>query len=186
MRRAVFLISLAAFVALSAPSLFAAELEGVTMDDSVQVGDHTLVLNGLGLRKKLWVKVYVGGLYLPAKEKDGAKVLAADGPRRTVMHFLYKVGQSKLCEGWDEGLENNTSGASAQTKGDFKKLCDWMEDVVPGDRVVFTYSDGKTDIEVKGKSKGAIEGKAFADALFACWLGPKPPSDDFKDGMLGK
>ncbi|MDH3524762.1 MAG: chalcone isomerase family protein [Acidobacteriota bacterium] len=42
-----------------------------------------------------------------------------------------------------------------------------------------------TTIEVKGSVKGTIEGKAFADALFACWLGPKPPSPGLKEGLLG-
>ena len=39
-------------------------------------------LNGLALRTKFFIKVYVGGLYLPQKEKAAAKVLAEDAPRR--------------------------------------------------------------------------------------------------------
>ena len=31
---------------------------------------------------------------------------------------------------------------------------------------------------------GATKGKEFADVIFALWLGPKPPSDDLKKGML--
>ena len=45
----------------------AAELGGVELADTATVGDQTLVLNGLGLRKKAIFKVYVGGLYLPKK-----------------------------------------------------------------------------------------------------------------------
>lgn len=96
-----------------------AALAGATLDDSARVGDQTLVLNGLGLRKKLFVKVYVGGLYLPAKQSDGAAILAGDGPRRTVMHFLYKVGKGQLCEGWDDGLENNIPNASNAVRESF-------------------------------------------------------------------
>jgi hypothetical protein len=29
-------------------------------------------------------------------------------------------------------------------------------------------------------------GKAFADALLAVWLGPKPPSEELKAGLLGR
>ena len=29
------------------------------------------------------------------------------------------------------------------------------------------------------------EGKGFADAVFAIWLGPKPPSENLKKGLLG-
>jgi hypothetical protein len=61
-----------------------------------------------------------------------------------------------------------------------------MDDLDKGDQMIATYiPDQGTEIEVKGTSMGTIEGKPFADALFACWLGPKPPSDDLKEGMLG-
>lgn len=60
-----------------------------------------------------------------------------------------------------------------------------MEDVKPGERIVFTSVDEETEVEVKGASKGPIAGRDFSDALFACWLGPKPPSKDFQRGMLG-
>ncbi len=182
MRKAVSLISL---LALAAP-LAAATLAGVTLPDDAQAGDHRLVLNGLGLRKKAIIKVYVAGLYLPAKQTGAAAVLAADAPRRMVMHILYGLSAERLCEGWKEGLANNTPTAPAEVKAAFDTLCGWMDETEKGDQLVFTYLPGEgTRVEVKGQAKGTIEGKAFADALFACWLGPKPPSEDFKAGLLG-
>jgi len=172
-------------IALALP-LAAAELAGIALDDSVTVGGESLVLNGLGLRKKYFVKVYVGGLYLPAKESDPAKVLAADSPRRIVMGFVHKVTKDQLCEGWEEGLANNTPSASAEVKADFDTLCGYMEDVAVNDSVTFTYVPGTgTEVAVRGTAKGTIEGKGFADALLNCWLGPEPPSGGVKEGMLG-
>ena len=60
--------------------LLAATLAGVKMDDSTAVNGQSLVLNGVGLRKKLFIKVYVGALYLPAKQSNPATVLATDEP----------------------------------------------------------------------------------------------------------
>ena len=51
------------------------ELAGVTLPDTLKAGDRTLKLNGLGLRKKSIVKVYVGGLYLESPSKDAGAVL---------------------------------------------------------------------------------------------------------------
>ena len=171
---------------LSTVPLGAAELAGVTMEDNVTIGEQTLVLNGQGLRKKLFIKVYVAGLYLPAKETDAAKVLAADAPRRLEMSFLYGVGAGKLKDAWNEGLENNTPQASSTVQQGFEKLNGWMEDMAKGEQMVFTYLPGSgTEVTVKGESRGSIAGKGFADALFACWIGPEPPSADFKDGLLG-
>ncbi len=62
-----------------------------------------------------------------------------------------------------------------------------MEQVEEGGRLTFTYSPDKgTEVDVKGESKGSIAGKAFADALFACWIGEKPATSALKKGLLGK
>lgn len=161
--------------------------KGVTMEDKIEADGNTLILNGMALRKKLWVKVYVAGLYLPAKETDGDKVLKADEPRRTVMHFVYDVSAKKINGAWIDGLEDNTPNYSPQLKKQFDTLCEYMEDVDDGQQLMFTYIPGKgTEVKVKGKVKGVIEGKAFADALWACWIGPKPgPGESFKEGLLG-
>jgi hypothetical protein len=52
---------------------------------------------------------------------------------------------------------------------------------------MFTYAPGKgTTLAVKGTDKVTVAGHAFSQAMFGCWLGPKPPSSDLQKGMLGK
>jgi hypothetical protein len=52
--------------------------------------------------------------------------------------------------------------------------------------MTFAYLPGKgTTLSAGAKELGVFEGKGFADAVFSIWLGPKPPSDDLKKGMLG-
>jgi hypothetical protein len=167
---------------------FAATLADVKLDDKVVVNGQTLSLNGIGLRKKFFIKVYVGGLYVPAKSSNPATILAADSPRRMVMHFLYGVGKDKMCEAWDEGLEANTPNASAEVKNAFKTLCSWMEEIPKGNRLVLTYVPGTgTTVEINGKAKGTLPGKATSDAIVSTWIGPKPAmGDDFKNAILGK
>jgi hypothetical protein len=168
--------------------LKAGTLKGVTMDDSIDVDGQKLVLNGMALRKKIIFKVYVAGLYLPQKETDGEKILNADTPRRCVMHWLRTVGTEKINDAWLEGLEANTPGYSPELKKQFETLTGMMEEMKEGQLIVFTYVPGKgTEVNIKGKVKGTIEGKEFADALFACWIGPKPgPGEGFKEDLLGK
>lgn len=159
----------------------------VTLPGSVQVGGQTLVLNGVALRKKAIFKVYVAGLYLPAKTTDADGVLAGDAPRRLVMQFVRDVGKDKMCEAWDEALENNTPNASAELKAQFVTLCAYMEDIKDTQQFVFTYLPGTgTQIMVAGVEKGTIAGKPFADALFKAWIGPKPgPGEGFKKDLMG-
>jgi hypothetical protein len=166
----------------------AATLAGVTLEDKVTVNGQTLVLNGMGLRKKLFIKVYVGGLYLQAKSSNPAAIIASDTPRRMVMSFLFSVSKDQMCDAWEEGLEDNTPNASAEVKNAFKTLCSWMEPIPKGNRLVLTYIPGTgTSVEVNGKVRGTLPGKATADAIVSTWIGPKPAmGDDFKNAVLGK
>ena len=165
---------------------FGADVAGIAVPDSLHVGDATLLLQGGALRSRMMMKVYVAGLYLPVKRADAAAILAADEPRRMEMRFLRSVGSDKLCEGWQEGLAANTPGASAELKAQFDQLCAWTPDVENGTLVGLFYIPGQgTTIEVGGQVKGTLPGKAFADALLACWIGPQPgPGADFKKALL--
>ena len=56
-------IALAFCLFCFAAALPAAELSGVFVDDQIDTADgKTLVLNGVGLREKLWIDVYVGSI----------------------------------------------------------------------------------------------------------------------------
>jgi hypothetical protein len=158
-------------------------LVATSSDEDLQ---RALLLNGMGLRKKAVIKVYVAGLYLPQKMNDAQAILDADTSRRLLMEFRLGVNAEKMCEAWKEGLENNTPGASADLAARFETLCSFQEDMEKGDQMVYTYVPGKgTEVSMKGAVKGTIEGKDFADALFACWIGPSPPGEAFKKGLLG-
>jgi hypothetical protein len=179
---------LAGALSLAAVTASAATVAGVNLEDKVTVNNQTLVLNGAGLRKKFVVKVYVGGLYLPSKQSNAATVIATDQTRRMVMHFLYSVSKSQMADAWSEGLEDNTPKASPEVKTAFKTLESWMEDVPKGNRIVLTYVPGiGTTVEVNGKTKGVLPGKAVSDAILNTWIGPDPaPGADFKKAVLGQ
>ncbi len=170
----------------------AGQIEGVTFPAQVTVGSATLTLNGMGVRIKkvafIGINIYAAALYLPAKEANPAKILAADEPRQLVMHFLYKeVGRDKLLEAWDEGFKNNAGAALAALKDRIATFDGYWSDMKKGDVAVLTYIPGQgTKVEIKGKEMGVIAGKEFAEALFAIWLGPKPPNESLKKGLLGQ
>ncbi len=187
LKRVLLMLVVLAIVVPTYAPLGAAELKGVKMADSIEVDGQKLVLNGLALRKKVIFKVYVAGLYLTQKEKNAGKILAADTARQAVMHFLRDVPKGKITDAWLEGLQENTPKASPELKKQFQTLCAAMEDMKEEQRLVFTYIPGKgTKIEVNGKNKGVLEGKAFSDALTACWIGPNPgPGESFKEDILG-
>jgi len=177
-------------VALAAP-VSAGQLEGVNMPDTTTVGGATLVLNGMGLRAKkitfLKIKVYVAGLYLPAKSMDPNAIMNTDEPRQLVMEFLYKqVSRDQLVEAWMEGFNANSPDAVDSIKAQIDKFIAMWPAMRSGDRAVLTYVPGAgTTIEIRGENKGTIPGADFASAMFGIWLGANPPSAELKDGLLG-
>lgn len=160
---------------------------GVKMDDTMQVGETTLKLNGMGLRKKFIVKVYVGGLYIVTPSKSAEEILAADAPRAVVMHFLRDVDKGKLVEAWREGFQKNSPDKAPGQKANIDKFMKIVTDVKEGQRITFVYEPGKgsTLTWPDGKTE-TMEGKDFADVFLANYIGRDPPSGDFKDGLLGK
>jgi len=175
------------FVVASMFDLHAASLAGVTLPDTAQVAGTTLVLNGLGLRKKFVVKVYVAGLYLGQKSSDAGAIIKADAPKRIVMQFVRSVSKNQMADAFEESFNNNTPDATKTMKADIDRLLGALEPLKEGDQMVFTYVPGTgTTLAINGKEKLTIAAPAFGPVLFSVWLGPKPPTADLKKGMLGQ
>lgn len=186
MRNSVVTLLVLLLVVTSALEVRGATLAGVTLPDTTQVGSTTLVLNGLGVRKKFVVKVYVAGLYLQQKSSDANAILKADAPKRIVLHFVHDVSKSQLADGFAEAIEKNAPEGNKTMKPEIDRFLGAMEDMKEGEELSFTYLPGTgTVIAIRGKDKLTIPGSAFGPVLFSVWLGPKPPNADLKKGMLG-
>ena len=183
-------VILACFLSLYSGFLLAAELSGVFVDDQIQAANgETLILNGLGLREKLWVDVYVGSLYLPQKSDDVAVILSRPGAWRVQLDFVYKeVSSKKLLDAWREGFEKNQDQDSlAQLQARIEQFYSYFADsAIAKDRYVFDYLPGKgIEISKNGELLGLIPGEDFKNALLEIWLGNHPADKKLKKGMLG-
>ena len=174
---------------LGAPAL-AAEVAGVTLADKVSVGGQALVLNGAGVRTKVFFKIYVGSLYLPQKVGDLAGVLAKS-PRRIQMNLLRDLTADQLVGALVGGLHDNNSPAEmAAVKASTDELVRIMmrfKDVDAKEKDVLTldFVDGGTKVALNGEARGVIPGEAFNSALTRIWLGDRPAQGDLKKAMLG-
>ncbi len=187
MRKIALSLALFVLMVLSPFNLQAGSLAGVTLPDTVQAGGKTLVLNGLGLRTKYMVKVYVAGLYLAQKSSDAEAIIKADAPKQIVMKFVHSASKSQMTDAFNDSFSDNTPDAVKTMKPDIDRLLSALEPVKPGDEMVFTYVPGTgTTLAINGNDKLTIAGPAFGQVLFSVWLGPKPPNADMKKGMLGR
>ena len=185
--KTLYRTAIAVMLALSVnlPPALAGELAGATLPDTLKSGEKTLKLNGLGLRSKAMFKVYVAGLYLESPSKDAQAILAADQGKAIRMHFLRDLTKAQLVDAFKEGFEANAKDKAGQ-KAEFDKMLALITDVKQGDTLTFAYQPGKsTALQIGNKELGNFVGKGFGDAVFSIWLGPKPPSEDLKKGILG-
>lgn len=183
-------IVVGAFAAVAAQSQ-PVEREGVKLEPTAQVGGAALQLNGAGVRTRAIFKVYVAGLYVPAKSNNPAALLAQKGPRRMALTMLRNLDADSFAGALNDGLKNNHS--EAQLAG-FKPQIDALnaalkavDEVKKGDvvNIEFTPETG-TRITVNGQPKGAaIPGEDFYSAVLRIWLGDKPADADLKKGLLG-
>ncbi|MGB5180564.1 MAG: chalcone isomerase family protein, partial [Gammaproteobacteria bacterium] len=140
---------------------YALEIEGVEIAETVPSGDSKapLLLNGAGLREKLYIDVYVGALYLPVKTTDAAAILSNEGPGSVLMHILYKeISKQKITAGWIDGLDANLSSSELQALKPrldaFNKL---FTATKKGDVLSIAYTPEKgTEVRINGEWRGAV------------------------------
>jgi len=186
MRRTIWLL-LAGL--LCSPLTSAREIAGIDLPETVQLtaGSTPLVLNGAGIRKKFFFKIYVAGLYLPSRQTSSKDILDIPGPKRVHMHFLYKeVERDKLVTGWQEGFENNLeTNKFEKVASRLAKFNQLFRTMHRGDVVDLDYQPEEgTQVLFNGELQGRIEGNDFYAALLQVWLGQQPADADLKTALL--
>ena len=176
---------------VAAPAL-GAELEGVKLEDRVQAGGQTLQLNGIGLRKRAFFKVYVAGLYLPERTGSAAQAMGARGPKRMTLVMLRDVGAGQFAGSLLDGLRDNHSEAElARIKpqvdellGTIRRIGEAKEGMV----IVLEHAPNPgTTMTVNGAPQGEpIAGEELFRALLRIWLGENPVQEDLKKALLGQ
>jgi len=168
------------------------EVGGVKFENTVQLGNARLQLNGAGVRYKAIFKVYAAGLYLSNSGVTPEAVLAAPGPRLMKIVMLREIDANELGKLFTKGMEQNAPreefsksiGGIMQMSEIFSsrkslKAGDWFGvEWVPGTGTV---------IVVNGQATGQpIKEPEFYSALMKIWLGKAPADANLKDALLGK
>lgn len=164
-------------------------LNGVTLPAKIKGTKGDLVLNGGGIRKKAFFKVYVIGLYLNQKSKDAAAILKNNDEVLVQLQITSSVVSSSnmseaIEEGFGKSLKGNTTALRPKIDAfinNFKK-----EAIKEGDVFTLHYVPGVGVKTFKnGKLLSTTEGEDFKKALFGIWIGPNPIDAGVKTGVLG-
>lgn len=166
--------------------LSAATFSGVTLPDTASVGGAQLTLNGMGLREKYYLDIYVAGLYVASPSSDPQAIINADTAKRMVLQFVYpEIPRERLIASFDEDFGRMIGAGALQAS--VEQLKSWMPArVVAGDQLAFDYVPGKgTSLLYNGKNLGTIPGAPFMKLIYTIYLGANPPTEALKRGLLG-
>ncbi|MBO7173748.1 MAG: chalcone isomerase family protein [Burkholderiaceae bacterium] len=165
-------------------------IESIEYTKSVTIEQEKLVLNGAGLRKVVFFKVYAAGLYIPKAVNTTKAVLEQTGPARVRLGLLRDVSAADFVEALEDGLKDNTSDEDRKAiETQVTALIAVMKkigDVKVGDLIDFEYSPkAGTSVTMNGKVVGANLGaKPLFDAVLRIWLGDRCIDESLKEAML--
>jgi len=194
----VALIALAAFALL--PSARAASADPVapavtrehqTFPGQASVAGTSLQLNGVGLRAAFIYKVYLAGLYLPARAANGADAMAQAGPRRVQVRMLMDGPSDEFAKAFTGGIAKRTPAdqvtAMQPRIAAFDRTLRSVGTVHKGDVVDLDWlpSEGLA-MRINGKPVGTpVPGADLYAAMLAIFVGDRPVDAKMKAGMLG-
>ena len=174
---------------LATPGLYAAEVAGVRIDEQIKVGNSELVLNGAGLRSKLFIKVYVGALYVTQKAATPAALLDAGSARRMSLRLLRDLDADTLYGALRDGLkENNSEAELAALKAPIEQFAELMKKIGnarSGDTVAIDFTMDGVSVSLNGEARGKVASASFGRALLKVWLGENPVDASLKKALLG-
>jgi len=176
--------------ALAIPAQAQLTINDVTLPATLKAGESSVTLNGGGIRKKLFFKLYVGGLYLANKSGDAKGIINADEAMAVKLQITSgMISSENMSEAINEGFEKSTGGNVAPLKDKISKFVDTFKrsEIVEGNVFDIVYVPGKGVESYKnGTLQSTVEGLEFKKALFGIWLCDEPADDDLKEKMLGK
>ncbi len=165
---------------------YAVNIYDIELPETASVAGEKLFLNGYGLRKKYFFKVYLGSLYTAEKVNKTTQVINQQGGKLIRMDFIYsKVELHKIVGGFADGFKNNSPQLVG--KDEAKKFLGLFNaDFVEGDRVDLAIAaDGTVSVTHNGQSLGSVTSPDLARGVLLIFLGQDPADEDMKEGMLG-
>ncbi len=166
-------------------------VESIRYTDTTVVNNTTLKLNGAGLRKKVFFKVYAAGLYVADKAQTADGILSQTGAMRVRLGLLRDVSAKSFVSALEDGLKDNSDEATRHAIApEIAKLIEAMNkigDVKEGDLVDFDYSGKTTSVSVNGKEiANDIGGKELFNAVLRIWIGEKAIDGKLKKSLLAE
>lgn len=184
-------VALILWLVLATGAAWALDYEGVWLEDRPRVANVPLQINGMGVRSKFFIRVYVAALYTAEKTARADAAISSRQPRRLVLSMLRGMNSATIQESMFKGLKDNLTPAEmAALQPRLQQLQAIMRtvpEVDPGDIILFDFIPGEgVTVYIRGKPRGTLAGDEIGTALLKIWLGGHPVQPDLKEALLGR
>ena len=183
-------MALACGVGAGAVGAQARDVEGFKFEPTARVAGTDLVLNGVGVRRRFFIPIYVAGLYVPQRSSDPEALLKQRGPRRMSMRFVREVEAELFMTSLNEGMRRNYT---AQQLSAWSSQLEALNTVIRtmvlarrADHISWDFAEeGGRVMQNSTPRVPSIPGEDFYNAVLRVWLGEQPADADLKRGLLG-
>lgn len=177
------MVDLLLLLILSSPPGHAGERAGITMPDTLSLGETSLVLNGMGLRERLFFDQVVVGLYLTSRTSKASAALDPQSAKSLRLHVVGKdlpaTELSALLLGHPHAEHDEALVPHLQ------RFEGWLLDLRQGDRLTLDYQPGiGTELSLNGSSRGTIDSPEFMQLVWRNLIGPHTPRG-LREDLLG-
>lgn len=169
----------------------AVEIAGAKIDETAQVANAALKLNGAGIRYKVFFKVYVAALYLTENKSTTESILALNGPKKITLTMLREISSDTLAQAFMDGVKKNTEIAERTRLADqfikFGQLFSTVAEINKGDVIsIESVPNVGCYVLINGKRIGdTFTDPGFFNALLRIWIGENPVDGPLKIKLLG-
>ncbi|MCB0421470.1 MAG: chalcone isomerase family protein [Bdellovibrionales bacterium] len=160
------------------------------LPDQLTVNDIPLILNGSGVKIAskfgLSAKIYRAGLYLPEKNKEGAKVLEDPKPKTIFMRFVFQASRKDAEEGWERAYLHSCYLDCNETHKDLKAFFELLPEIKVGQVLTLHFLSDRLQIFLDNQKLGEVVSTNFSKNLLAIFIGSKVLDEKFKRQLLGQ
>ena len=169
------------------------EFDGIKVKTSIKVEDGNsktkLVLNGAGIREKMWINLYVQALYLPEYSTDAQKISNSDETIATRLHITSSmVTKKKLIQAIEDGISKSYKGDISLIRERLDTFMSFFEAQLEKEGyvdMVYSAKTERTAVYINKKFVGDVPGKDFRKAFFGIWLEDNCVDKTLRKRLLG-
>lgn len=161
----------------------------VILKDKIKVHNQELFLNGAGTRRKFFIDIYVGSLYVVSPTNDAASIINSNTIKSMHLHIVSSWINRKLLK---SALKSELKSSSSEEEMDKLQreidvfLSTFNEKIIVGDKFIFDIIPGKgVDVYKNNRLIKSIQGDRFSKRLIQLWIGDTPVDRKLKAGILG-